>query len=67
MQGQDSQSLLKQTHEDLKSIAPRIDEAESLLSTLEAAGEEVGEQRKKLRELKTRKSRWDQTLAARLK
>ena len=57
--------LLKNAAAEIEAVKPRIAEVEDMLNMMEQAGEEVTEQRTKLRELKTRATKWDATLRTR--
>ena len=46
--------LLKNAAAEIEAVKPRIAEVEDMLNMMEQAGEDVTEQRTKLRELKTR-------------
>lgn len=57
--------LLKEAAQDIKNVEPRIKQAEEFMNMLDEAGEDTTEHRKELRTLKTRASKWQQTLRAR--
>ena len=67
MDAQAQQDILQSAADDLKSIHPRIKQAEALVTMLENAGEDVTKHKQQLRELKTKAGRWEQSIAAHMK
>lgn len=57
--------ILKRTAKDLKKIESTILDSEELLQFMRQAGEDVTNQEKELRDLKTRRDRWIRALKAR--
>lgn len=57
--------ILKRTAKDLKKIESTVLDSEELLQFMRQAGEDVTNQEKELRDLKTRRDRWIRALKVR--